>query len=156
VVDFLDSYMGWEPNGGSHYARCVRGGPISGAFTLSGGENAAVTDGRTGLTWQRNLPPGLNVWVAALSYCEGLTLLGEDDWRLPSVKELLTILSDVDSSPAIDQSTFGITEAADYWTSTPRAAIPDHIIVIDFADGRTELLGPINQAGVTARTRCVR
>jgi hypothetical protein len=31
-------------------------------------------------------------WCAALSYCEGLTLAGSDDWRLPNVRELESLI----------------------------------------------------------------
>jgi hypothetical protein len=56
--------------------------------------------------------------VRALLYCEELTLAGHDDWRLPNVRELLSIL-DYGRLPPVD-SVFGpISPLGWYWSSTP-------------------------------------
>ena len=59
-------------------------------------EDGTVTDTCTGLMWQkftgnggnRNRLPQCN----ALAYCEGLEFAGHNDWRLPNVRELLSIV----------------------------------------------------------------
>jgi hypothetical protein len=56
------------------------------------------------------------VWCNALAYCEDLELGGHDDWRLPNVRELQSILDYGRSSPAIDPI-FGALPSF-YWSST--------------------------------------
>ncbi len=46
----------------------------------------------SGLVWQ-TLVPETKTWADAKTYCEGLTLGGKDDWRLPSITELKTLSS---------------------------------------------------------------
>lgn len=75
---------------------------------------------------------------AALAYAENSTLAGYDDWRLPNVRELQSIVDythspsaddESNKGPAIDTDFFEITEIAPgttnykpdygyYWTST--------------------------------------
>lgn len=77
-------------------------------------------------------------WEAALAYAENSTLAGYDDWRLPNVRELQSIVDythspsaddESNKGPAIDTDFFEITEIAPgttnykpdyiyYWTST--------------------------------------
>ena len=48
-------------------------------------------DPKTGLEWQYE-SPGEMTWHAALEYADSLILDGKNDWRLPSVSELETLL----------------------------------------------------------------
>ncbi|RHX92653.1 DUF1566 domain-containing protein [Leptospira stimsonii] len=60
-------------------------------------------------------------WTNALSYCRNLgTTLGDGrQWRLPSVKELISIVDyRVTSMPIINASLFPNTTTGRYWTST--------------------------------------
>jgi hypothetical protein len=89
--------------------------------------NGIVRDNVTGLEWQQATAPGLSggmyTWQQAFDYCNNLSLGGKDDWRLPTVKELATL---VDSSipapgPTINTSYFPDTQASSYWSSTTTA-----------------------------------
>jgi len=62
-------------------------------------------------------------WADALVYCENLTWGGTSDWRLPSVKELKSIVDNSRSGPAptIDITAFPATPNFDFWTSSSRA-----------------------------------
>ena len=65
--------------------------------------DGTVTDNCTGLIWQKRtadtngdgkIGGGDAVdWCDALVYCESLSLAGHDDWRLPNVRELQSIVS---------------------------------------------------------------
>ena len=57
------------------------------------GERKPLTwkDPKTGLEWQCE-SPGEMTWHAALEYADSLILDGKNDWRLPSVSELETLL----------------------------------------------------------------
>lgn len=95
--------------------RCVRGGPIGPA--LLDNADGTVTDAARGLTWQQADDGVKKTWYDALTYCEGLTLGGVSDWRVPNVKELISIL-DHARSPPFEQTFFPSTQPAYYWSST--------------------------------------
>jgi len=100
----------------------------------STGSGRTVTDNATGLTWsQSDSGSGMN-WESALAYCEGSTAAGFDDWRLPSAKELQSIVDysrspDTTNSAAIDPI-FSVTSITNeggqvdypfFWSSTTHA-----------------------------------
>ena len=86
--------------------------------------NGTVTDNRTGLIWQQG-EPGYMSWGEALSYCEGLSLGGHSDWRLPNVRELESLTDDSRYYPAMDTSFFPDAHSSYYWSSTTDADYPD-------------------------------
>ena len=80
-------------------------GVEAGNFTDNG--NGTVTDNDTGLIWQQgNVNNILGNWDYLIGYCEGLSLAGQTDWRLPNIKELKSIIDYNLDSPAIDQDIF--------------------------------------------------
>ncbi|MCX5885618.1 MAG: DUF1566 domain-containing protein [Proteobacteria bacterium] len=91
-------------------------------FTVSGD---CVTDNLTGLMWAKNGNPltGYKTWNAAVYYCNNLTLCGYDDWRLPNVNELESLVNGAESNPATWLNTQGFTnvQANYYWSSTTNA-----------------------------------
>ncbi len=73
----------------------------------------------------------------AQSYCSELTLGGFDDWRVPTLKELLTIVDYHRYKPAL-KAPFGYVEAeSSYWTSTPYVGDSSTRWVVNFKDGAT-------------------
>jgi PKD repeat protein/pimeloyl-ACP methyl ester carboxylesterase len=89
-----------------------------GAFVVNG--NGTVTDTSTGLIWQRETA-GEMTWEAAISYCEGLSLGGYSDWRLPNRNDLLSLVDYTRYDPAIDTTAFPDTMSSYYWSSTTYA-----------------------------------
>lgn len=89
-------------------------------------DGITVADAFTGLTWQKVDPAGTVNWYEAsgtydatynpttTSVCGDLTLGGHADWRLPSRRELVSIINYTLGAP--DPSAF--TGGAEYWTST--------------------------------------
>ena len=57
-------------------------------------------------------------WEAAINYCEGLSLGGYDDWRLPNRNELQSLVDYNRYYLAIDTDAFPDTISAYYWSST--------------------------------------
>jgi hypothetical protein len=106
--------------------------PAEAANLLNNG-NGTVTDNSTGLVWQQD-EPGAMTWGDALSYCEGLSLGGNSDWRLPNVRELESLTDDERYNPAIDTSFFPNTYASRYWASTTLAGNPDITWYVNFGD----------------------
>ncbi|MCP4119360.1 MAG: DUF1566 domain-containing protein [Desulfobacteraceae bacterium] len=88
-------------------ARAVRGdqsfGP-SGNLTING--DNTVTDKNTGLMWQQIVPDYGMTWKDALEYCENLSLAGYNDWRMPTTKELGSIVDYNRIGSAIDTDYF--------------------------------------------------
>ena len=107
------------------YVRCVRGDAYGDNYFTDNG-NGTVSDASTGLMWQQDdCGEGLD-WENGLSYCENLEVADHEDWRLPNVKELQSVVDYSGSFPAIDDL-FSVTpitnEAGDadypyFWTST--------------------------------------
>ena len=91
-----------------------------GRYALADGEDA-VFDSKTGLTWQRAVPSTAYSQNAALAYCAVDTGLSGVGWRLPSVKELQTIVDESRWSPAIDTTAFPSSPAQPFWTSSALA-----------------------------------
>lgn len=98
--------------------RCVAG-PEWGRNTFADNGDGTVSDGLTGLTWQRADDGVARDWGAALRACDGLSLGGHDDWRLPNVKELQSIVDYSRPAPAIAAPPFIQRDpAAWFWSST--------------------------------------
>jgi hypothetical protein len=98
-------------------ARCVRGPSLSGALTV---DADVVTDSMTGLAWQvTNLDDTLVTWQEALDYCETLSQDAKDDWRLPSIKELATLVDETATEAPVVAAAFGSSASAQLWSSTP-------------------------------------
>jgi hypothetical protein len=104
-----------------------------------------ITDVVTKLVWQKTTGGPMN-WEDAAGhhsevppvydgYCDTLVLGAYDDWRLPVMVELDTLLDlSVESGAAINPLFTGA--AAGYWTSTPDSDNSDNAWVLDF--GTTE------------------
>lgn len=135
----------------------VRGGNNYGVNAFVDNGNGTVTDNATGLTWmQGDSGAGMN-WESALAYCEGYSAAGSDDWRLPSVKELQSIVDysrspDTTNSAAIDPI-FSVTSisAEDggvdypfYWSSTTHASTTgaDFAAYVSFGSAYGYMTGP--------------
>ena len=101
------------PNGPTDVAA---GAPNAEGYSLNG--DGTVTDKVTGLMWQQQtmmqgqMSPPLYVtltFINANSYCPSLSLGGYNDWRLPSLVELISI---ADYSPAIEPTLVAYDENA--------------------------------------------
>lgn len=98
--------------------RCVRrtddapAGPCADQYTIT---DATVVDPRTSLIWQRVIPATQYTFEEAESHCDDLELDGHADWRLPSMKELLT-LTLAEGSDSLFPS--DVDHGAYFWTST--------------------------------------
>ena len=96
----------------------------------------------TYLVWQNDLEVGsaTKTWEEAIGYCEDLDLESIDDWRLPNIKELTTVINDAVSSPSIYTPTFEHTANDNYWSSTTASNSGDAWSV-NFEHGTHEILG---------------
>ena len=116
-----------------------------------------VTDTCTGLMWQRESADGGDgfLWCDALAYCEGLTFPagGHDDWRLPSIRELESIV-DYRRPPAFDRTVFPDHSNA-HWSSTSVTPSPSNAWYVDFSGGQVQAANK-TAVGNALRVRAVR
>jgi hypothetical protein len=105
----------------------VRSTPIT-DFDLE--DDGTAIHKKTGLMWQRcsvgkQWGDGACVgvasivsWDIALKVASSSSAYGYDDWRLPNIKELLSIMENACALPAINAEIFD-SELGDYWTASP-------------------------------------
>ena len=145
-VNFADGrikgYDLFMPGGGvekTFFVMCVRGNPGYGTNDFHDNTDGTVTDRATGLMWAKSdSGQGLN-WQAALAWAQQKNaekFLGHADWRLPSVKELQSLVDytqspDTTQLPAIN-AVFHCTTITNeahqadypfYWSATTHASL---------------------------------
>jgi hypothetical protein len=74
---------------GNFYGQDAQHAGLAPSFTDNG--NETVTDNRTGLMWQKN-PGGKKTQAQALAEVGSFSLAGYNDWRLPTIKELYSLI----------------------------------------------------------------
>lgn len=99
------------------------------------GVSSVTVDNRTGLMWITTPQtdagfnkPGASIWEVAISSCEALSYAGYTDWRLPNVRELMSI-ADYQSGTNIDARAFPYAIGGNYWTSTTQVGTSSALYV---------------------------
>jgi hypothetical protein len=115
-----------------------------------------VTDATTGLRWQRGTSATKANRQGAAAYCAQLSLgtgpaMGAGSWRLPTIRELTSIVDRRATQPAIDTAAFPGTKFDLYWSSTHAAGKPGLGWGIAFSQGDTYFQQPT----YTGWVRCV-
>ena len=117
---------------------------------FSAGEEV-VTDNLTGLMWQKSLNTTRTYWLAAMTYCDQLSIVEGSpfgtiyiDWRLPNIKELLSLIDSGQYDPTLPSGHpfTGINTSFSYWSSTHDAR-DFHIqsYTVEFQKGMVEAQG---------------
>ena len=125
--------------------------------------NGTITDMSTGLVWEKKTAANqfdAYLWDEAFEYVAGLNALrfgGYDDWRLPNLRELASLIDYGTFNPAVapelDDCDHGsCTVAGSYWSSTSAVSAPFLAWRVNFYDG-AHLVGGKN---FTIRVRAVR
>ena len=94
------------------------------------------------LMWQDgDLSPHEMTHDEAVHYCENLNSAGFNDWRLPTIKELLSITDDTRFEPAINKAFKNVAyETTDhrgerwYWSQTKSAGASSSVWVVNSND----------------------
>ena len=122
-----------------------------GRYSIPG--DGTVHDTKTGLVWQQAAAPDAYTWSEAGSYCSGLSLAGTG-WRLPSIKELMTLVdfTVAQPGPTIDATAFPNTPANWFWSSSPAAGSSSYALAVNFGNGEAGSL----DMGTTNEVWCVR
>jgi len=115
-------------------------------MSFADNNDGTITDNCTGLMWNKCLQ-GLSgtscqtgtasttYWEEAKVSCEDSTSSNYSDWRLPNVKELMSIVNYQNSSPAINATYFPATVSGDYWSSTTYKPNTANAWRVSFTDG---------------------
>ncbi len=126
-----------------------------GRYTYTTG-SVTVRDTKTGLTWQRATPTALYAWADAKTYCASAdvsTALGGTGWRLPTMRELMTLLDySMATGARIDPAAFPGTPLSSFWSASLLAGFSTSAWYVDFSAGV-----PSTRANtLTFYVRCVR
>ena len=118
---------------------------------------SVVLDERTGLLWQRQASAQFLTRDQAAALCEELSLGSYPgglygDWRLPTKKELLSVVNFGRSGPILDPVLFPGADQALAWSSTALPAAAGMGWTVDLFKGHTEPTS-VSALGIA---RCVR
>ena len=133
-VNFADGRIKGYPTSKAFYVLCVRGNTNYGVNVFADNGDGTITDHATGLMWAQNDSGTTQNWAEALAYVEtlnGANHLGHNDWRLPDVKALQSILDYTRSpgttasaaiDPVFNATSFinekGVQDRGYYWSGT--------------------------------------
>lgn len=105
-------------------------------FTNHG--DGTVTDNTTGLMWiQQPDSSGFVSWDQAFDFCDSLSLADHTDWRMPSIKELLSLIDYEwgDSSMPFGRWTYS------FWSSTTYAGNTNRVWKVNVASQMASIAG---------------
>ena len=121
-------------------------------------QDEVIFDRATMLMWQKSESPSTLAHSNANDYCANLILVGHDDWRLPTIEELLSLFEpERQTNKLYLNPIFSVVHYAWYWSADlDQAKIGDFANLawgVDFRLGfvRSEFVSP---GGIC--TRCVR
>lgn len=164
-IGFSDGKIGYSSlfsdKSSKRNIRCVRGEEqnSSGNFVANAD---VILDNTTGLRWQDNEDAKFKelTWKAAIDYCESLSLCSHDDWRLPSINELQSIVDRTRDHPAIALEFTHVNSALFsqyYWSSTGLTSDENRAWSVGFAGGVSGSSSKIKTGGSDTEllVRCV-
>ncbi|MFK5913020.1 MAG: DUF1566 domain-containing protein [Woeseiaceae bacterium] len=112
--------------------------------------DGTVTDKETGLMWQKCTlglsgndcltgSVGVFTWQAALATTNENSDSAYTDWRLPNVKEILSLVEVACFTPVVNSALFPNSSSPNniYWTSSPNINFgsTDNAFIVNFSDG---------------------
>lgn len=118
--------------------------PSAGRFIDQG--DGTVADPESGLIWKRcvqgksgsDCATGAAAtfpWVGAVNEARSEDFAGFDDWRLPKIEELQSIVDDCSAGPAVDPMNFPNSDGAEVWSASADLDFATAAWALDFAEG---------------------
>ncbi len=149
-----DCSYGWDKTDGSSSNDGHAGfkfTKLDSSGNVTSSTHECVRDERTGLTWEvKTSSSATTTWVDAKATEASFSACGKSSgWRLPTVKELLSIVSYYDiivgsastPGPTVDTAYFPNTASFSYWTGMELASDSSNKAwVVNFVDGTTKSL----------------
>ena len=110
------------------------------ALSMAMAETTMVKDPTTNLLWEdtKHTTKEKLTQYEAKTYCESLKIGEIAGWRLPTLKELLTIVDYSRAEPAILKEFNQVESDTLYWSSTPYVGSKDEFWGVKFEDGSTD------------------
>ncbi len=129
--------------------------------------DGTVTDLKTGLMWKQCLEgvsgtscqtgsPSVFTWQAALEQPvivnSGCGFAGYTDWRLPNIKELVSIVEEQCYDPAINLNRFPNTPSSGVWSSSPiSSAYQSYAWFVIFDHGQSAMMNSDRNSSYAVR-----
>lgn len=116
-----------------------------------------IDDKKTGLQWTNKISDEELVWEEARKYCSNLVVNGKDDWRLPTVTELMTTINpemvndDPNSATRPFHGPFIIEKDGYLFSGTSAGGEKDAVYLMNLRNADVS-----NGKGNKAYVRCVR
>ena len=155
--DLLEGYYadGKGSRGSEKSIRCVRGTLVQPSFNKNI-STGIVKDSVNNLEWQDNGVFVNEKWQDAVERCDELSLGNKDDWRLPNINELNSIINRR-NTPLVDvafttKPSFGHS----LWSATSRFNHPSYAYTVTYLSGASGTLGFSDKEAYTNDSRCVR
>jgi len=120
LVDFDGSYLGMYDKASKYDARCVRAGASTNVGPRYEEDGMTALDVATGLRWHMDGRGAPARYYDAGNDCDAAVYGSYQDWRLPSLRELLTLIDDTRSDVAVDPR-FDVNPQS-YWVTTKSAS----------------------------------
>jgi hypothetical protein len=133
LVYFGDGHASDGTTTAKDRVRCVKAAYSPAPSQRYAALEASVSDLETGLAWQEPLGAEPFSFAGAAAYCAGLGA----GFRLPTMKELQTLVDRRQRGPSIDSRYFPRTPAVPFWTSSEFAPNPALAWTVDFELGRS-------------------
>lgn len=141
-IDFMEGFTMDSGRYSPGRVRCVSSPNAKGGNTPkyeAPGYNT-VRDLNTQLEWQAAVDSTTRDWPEALAYCEALELEGRG-WRLPLLKELLTLVDPSRRNAATYRKFFSLTQSERFWTASEALNARNAVFQVDFAVGGAHYSG---------------
>lgn len=122
VVHFGSGGVYWQSRieDNEQAVRCVRGIeqaiPKPSHWTVY---PQTVVDNETGLIWQRTPASGWGTLAECVLVCQDLVLDGQSGFRVPNLRELLSMIDETATSYGVDRTAFNVNSTGRFWTTTP-------------------------------------
>lgn len=96
-----------------------------------------LIDSKTGLMWQDNSAAKYTKkdWQGALDFCSELRLAGYDDWRLPTIKELETVVGVNPRNMDMKKGFKNVGGSGYYWSSSVDESNEEFAWIMNFKRG---------------------
>jgi hypothetical protein len=121
--------------------------------TNGGTSNGTVYDTKTKLTWQQTISSISCTWADAKGYCAGVgSSLGGTGWRLPTLKELQSLVDYSQTTPPMIDSTAFPGTPFWFWSASPLAGSSSYAWGVHFGYGDTG----VSDVSGPSDVRCVR
>lgn len=109
--------------------------------------DGTVTDTRTALMWKQcsegqtwtgsgcNGAATVFAWSVALGAGVGVDFAGSNEWRLPNIRELESLIEGCQENPAINGEIFPGSPTGNFWSSSPDMSLPGSSWYVNFSSG---------------------